>query len=89
MKRKARIREWAELYKKQFYMVHANLEGWGNPTVIRGNRPDIMASRILQRIVVQVETHETIDTPEAQEKKKIFEEWAKSTPDRKFIIDIV
>ncbi len=89
MKRKKRVVEWAELYKKQYYLVHVNLEGWGKPTTIKGNIPDIMASKVLDRLVVQVETHDSIDTEEAKNKREAFEDWAKQLPNRKFMLDIV
>jgi hypothetical protein len=89
MRKNERIKEWAELYKKQYYLVHANLEGWGKPTVIKGHVPDIMASKVLKKLIVQVETHYTMDLEEAQKRKKAFEQWAKEAPNREFLIDVV
>ncbi len=78
------VRKRAEQLARQGYTVQADLKGWKQPGTIRGVRPDIDASKGTKRVIVEVETAESIEDARAQRQARAFTAAAKRSKDARF-----
>jgi hypothetical protein len=50
-------------YKEQTYKVYADIEGYPKPPIIGGHRPDAVVVKGKHRIIVEVETLDSLKIP--------------------------
>ena len=66
------VRERAQQLQRQGYKVKADLPGWERPGTIRGVRPDVDARKTGQRMIVEVETPESVGDQRAERQEAAF-----------------
>jgi len=66
----------AEEYYAKGYKVWADVPGWPMPKSIGGYRPDIIAIKSGHTTVVEVETHDSVNSPRDIAQQKAFKSWA-------------
>lgn len=68
------IQDSAEYYKKQGYNVQADISGYDKPKTIQGKRPDLIASKKGEKVILEIETLDSF----AKDKKQrtVFKEYA-------------
>ena len=74
----------AEYYRKQGYQVKADLPGMEQPESINRRRPDLIAKKGREEIILEVETKNTIDSDKSQH--QAFKKYADKSKNRKFRI---
>ena len=71
-KHDATVRNTANRLKKQGYDVKADVSGFKQPDTIGGFRPDIAAKKGEKKIIVEVETPDSVDSTRDQNQQKAF-----------------
>lgn len=61
------VRRSAAQYKARGYKVTADVEGFPRPDPIRGRRPDVVAQKGRDKVVVEWETPSTVVSDKAQQ----------------------
>lgn len=61
------VRRSAAQYKARGYRVTADVEGFSRPDPIRGRRPDVVAQKGRDKVVVEWETPSTLSADKAQQ----------------------
>lgn len=72
----------AKYYKSQGFDVKADLPDMQRPKSINGRRPDLIAKKGTNEIVVEVETTQTIKKDKSQH--KVFADYVSGKSNRKF-----
>ena len=77
------------LLEEQGFDVKADVSGFTPPNIIGGNRPDVVATRGKKRIIVEVETEDSVDSPRDQKQQQVFKQAAKRSKNTTFKRKIV
>jgi len=72
----------AEYYEQEGYNVQADIEGYKSPKLINGKRPDIVATKKDDKVIVEVETEDSLETDQKQ--LKVFKDYAGSHKNVRF-----
>ena len=78
------VRKRAEQLQRQGFDVRADLKNWDQPATISGVRPDIDARKSGKRVIVEVETKETVGDARAQRQERAFNTAAKRSKGGRF-----
>jgi len=81
------VKATADYYSAHSYKVEADIEGFDQPESINGRRPDVIAKKGNETIIVEVETKDSVEADKAQQ--KVFENYADSHKNVKFRTKIV
>ena len=65
--------EIAEDYVEQGYRVWADVPGYSKPKPINRHIPDVVAKDDFERIIVEVETEDSVDSKHAERQRRAFE----------------
>lgn len=77
----------AKWYKTRGYNVSAAIEGFRDPKLISGSRPDLIARKGGTEILIEVETKDTKKRHESQH--EAFKKYASRKGERKFRVKVV
>lgn len=66
------VQRAADSYSRQGFDVTADIKGYQQPKTIGGYRPDVVAKRGRERIIVEVETPDSVDSARDQNQQKAF-----------------
>lgn len=83
-KHDATVRNTANRLKKQGYDVKADVSGFKQPDTIRGYRPDIDAKKGGKRLIVEVETADSVGSTRDQKQQKAFSRSARDSKNTTF-----
>ena len=83
-KHDAEVRRTAKKYKEQGYKVEADVSGFDQPSTIGGFRPDVVAKKGNKRVIVEVETPDSVDSARDQKQQKAFSQTAERSSNTKF-----
>lgn len=83
------VRRTAERLKQQGFDVKADVSGYDRPDTIRGFRPDVVAKKGWQRVIVEVETTDSVDSARDRQQQRAFKAAAKSAKHTSFRRKIV
>lgn len=72
----------ADYYKGQGFKVKADISGYPTPKTIRGRRPDVVAYKGRQKVVIEVETPTSIKQDIKQQ--EVFRKHATQSKNTKF-----
>lgn len=86
-KHDSKVRKIAGGYKSQGWKVHADVSGYPTPKTIYGRRPDVIATKGKQMIIVEVETKESY--PQDVSQRNAFKRFVSQGKRRKFRTSIV
>ena len=78
----AAVRKSADWYGSRGYSVQADVPGRKQPKTIEKRRPDIIAKKGREEVIVEVETKQSADAD--KEQQRVFREYAKRNPGRRF-----
>jgi hypothetical protein len=82
------IKKYAQHLDKNRYSVKADTTELDTqfpmPEIIHGKRPDILASKKGKKLVIEVETPNSLDTKRAKEQRRRFQNWANRKSNRTF-----
>jgi hypothetical protein len=78
------LKKRAEQLQRLGYKVKADLKGWDQPDTIGRVRPDIGARKGTKRVIVEVETKESVDDARAQRQERTFRGAANRSKNAKF-----
>jgi len=73
-KHDAGVQDSAEYYEQQGYNVQADISGYDKPKSIGGRRPDVIARKKQETVIVEVETKDSLEKDKAQQ--ETFKEYA-------------
>lgn len=59
-------------YERRDYEVYADIEGYPQPPLIYGHRPDLLAIKNAHRTIVEVETLDSLGTTHADAQHRAF-----------------
>ena len=76
----------ADYYQRQGYKVKADVKEFEQPKVIQGRRPDVVAKRDGNTVLVEVETPDSLKNDKAQ--RETFENFADGKKNVKFRLKI-
>ena len=68
----------AILYTNKNYSVAADIGGYLQPDKIGGYIPDLIATKGVETIIIEVETEETVNSTHAKAQAQAFQAWANS-----------
>ena len=68
------VKKSAEYYKQRGYKVFAAIPGYPSPETIDKRKPDVFAEKGKEKIIIEVETKDTIDKDKRQQ--EIFKNYA-------------
>lgn len=71
-------------YKRRGFQVEADLPGMKKPSTINGRIPDLVAKKGRQKVILEVETKNTIKKDKLQH--QAFEKYSDNSKDTKFRI---
>ena len=71
-KHDAKVLQVAEGLSRMGYKVEADLAGFSRPDTINGFRPDVVARKGWDRIIVEVETRDSLNTARDQAQQRAF-----------------
>ena len=74
-------------YEDLGYKVSADISGLPKPIIIHGRRPDVLAKKGKETVIVEVETKETLKTDVDQQ--KVFKRYADDHNSTRFRIKVV
>ena len=72
----------AKYYESQGYTVLADIHGYEQPKTLEGRRPDVIATGNGEKVIVEVETRDSLDTDKSQ--RETFKEYADSHKNIRF-----
>ncbi len=78
------VQKEANQLEQQGFDVTADIAGFPKPLTIERVRPDIDANKGKKRVIVEVETKDSIDGARAQRKKQAFQKAAKRSRNTTF-----
>lgn len=78
-KHDAKVRRVAQDLQRKGYNVEADVSGFGRPDTINGYRPDVVAKKGRDRIIVEVETKDSVNTTRDQAQQQAFKAVADRT----------
>ena len=78
------VKKRARQLKRQGFDVKADLKNWDPPGTTGGVRPDIDAHKGGKRVIVEVETKESVNDARAQRQERAFRAAANRSKDGKF-----
>lgn len=78
------VRKIAKQLKRQGYTVEADISGFDQPSTIGGFRPDVVGKKGKKRIIVEVETPDSVDSARDLKQQKAFAQAAKRSSNTKF-----
>lgn len=61
------VKASAEYYRRQGYKVDADIEGYRQPESFNGRRPDVVARKGQDRVLLEVETKSSLESDRAQQ----------------------
>jgi hypothetical protein len=80
-----RVKSLAENLIRQGFSVQADLKGYDQPSTFNGLRPDVIGRKPGgERVIYEVETRDSVSTPQADRQKNAFEEAAVRNPKTTF-----
>lgn len=71
-KHDAQVRQTAEGLQRRGYDVTADISGFKKPDTIGGFRPDVVAKKGWERVIVEVETPDSVNGARDQAQQKAF-----------------
>jgi hypothetical protein len=71
-----KVMSLAREYYRKGYEVWADVPGWSLPQSIGGYRPDIIAVKNGHTTVVEVETHDSVNSTRDIAQQRAFRSWA-------------
>ena len=83
-KHDAEVRKTANTLKRKGYDVKADVKGFAQPDTIGGFRPDVVAKKGKERVIVEVETPDSVDSARDQKQQKAFSQAATRSSKTKF-----
>lgn len=72
------VRRTANSMRKRGFSVEADIPGYERPGTIRGYRPDVVARKGWQRLIVEVETTDSVDSARDVKQQQAFKAAAKA-----------
>lgn len=76
------VKKSAEYYEEQGYAVQADIKGFKKPKTIKERRPDLIAKKKKETVILEVETKETMETDKKQ--REMFKKYADSHKNVRF-----
>ena len=76
------VQKSAEYYEKQGYDVQADISGYEKPETINNRRPDVIAKKGVDEVILEVETKDSVGKDKAQQ--KAFEDYADAHKNARF-----
>lgn len=73
------VRKMAASLKRQGYDVSADITGYAKPSTIGGYRPDVVAKKGRKRVIVEVETADSVDSARDVNQQRAFARAASRT----------
>ena len=68
-----RVAEIADKYREQRYSVWADVPGYIEPLPINSHIPDVVARNGFERIIIEVETEDSVDSDRAESQREAFQ----------------
>lgn len=84
-KHDAEVRRTANQLLKQGFDVKADLKGFSQPQTFAGYRPDVVATKGLQRRIIEVETKDSVNSTRDIKQQQAFKQVASRAKNTKFI----
>lgn len=78
------VKRVADSYEKRGYDVSADIKGYQRPKTIGGFRPDVVAKRGRERVIVEVETPDSVDSARDQRQQQAFRRAANRSVNTRF-----
>ncbi len=78
------VKESALKLESQGFNVEADVPGFTQPKTIGGYRPDVVAKKGVKRVIVEVETEDSVDSTRDQKQQQVFKQAAKRSKNTKF-----
>ena len=85
----AKVKEIANKLKNDGYEVQADVTGFPQPLTISHVRPDVVAKKRKEKIIVEVETNESVDSARDQKQQEKFEAAAARSKNTKFVRKVI
>jgi len=70
----------AREYEGQNYRIYVDIEGYPKPATIGGHRPDMLAVKRRYRIILAIETLDSLRTPYAAMRDAAFQRACRRSP---------
>ncbi len=88
-KHNAEVKRVATQFEGKGYDVEADIGGYSKPGTFAGYRPDVVAKKGRRRIIVEVETKDSVDSARDVGQQKAFQQAAKRSENTTFRKKIV
>lgn len=86
-KHDSEVKRLANYYEKQGYSVKADIEKFKQPQNIKNKRPDIIAVKQKEKVIVEVETKDSADKDKNQQ--EVFKNYADKHENTRFWIKVI
>lgn len=88
-KHDAKVKKIADKLEKDGYKVQADVKGFPQPPTIKHVRPDVVAKKRKERIIVEVETTESVDSARDKKQQEKFKAAADRSGNTKFVRKVI
>ena len=78
------VQRIANAYERRGYNVTADVRGYQKPKTISGYRPDVVAKRGRERIIVEVETPDSVESARDHKQQQAFRRAANRSVNTRF-----
>lgn len=87
-----KVKEITKEYERKGYMVKADVRGYSRPDAIGGLRPDIIATKGNQKVIIEVKQTDTVYSAREDKRLEAFRTAAKKSRDTKYkryVVDVI